>query len=478
MGGVVSDDASVSPLRYSFLVVDDEVSIREGLTEALSDEQTTVYTASGGHEAAQILEEKDIDLVLLDQKLKVTGEDGLKLLREFKEKYPEVIFIIMTAYGRFDDAVNAIKLGCFDYKAKPLDIHQLRLTIQNALASAALRKEVEILRRNQELSSGTIIFGPSPKTRDVLENVKKVARSGTATVLLRGETGVGKEVIARKIHEHSPVSGGPFVAVNCSNFDENLLESELFGHEKGAFTDAREPKKGLLELADGGTMFLDEIGDMSPKLQSKLLRVLETKTFRRVGGITDIRVKMRFLAATNKDLFKEVQENRFRDDLYYRLTVVPIHIHALRDRKEDIPDLAKHFLYFYTRDLGKSIQGFSPEALQTLEEYDWPGNVRELKNLMENLALMTEGPLIDVEDLPANIISNSRGPRSADSDESLFSDGRVPSLKEVEKTAIQHAMHQCGGNKTRAADILGISRQTLRTKLREYELEEIPEESP
>jgi DNA-binding NtrC family response regulator len=474
----VSDVAAKTQLRYEYLVVDDEESIRVSLEEALTDAQTKVWTAVGGQDALKILEEQAIDLVLLDQKLKATGEDGLELLQRIKENYPEVIVIMMTAYGRFDDAVRATKLGCFQYLAKPLDLNQLRLIIKNALSNAALRKEVEYLRRQQQLTYGMgAVFGPSPKIRDVLENVRKVARSSSATVLIRGETGVGKELIARKIHEFSPMAGGPFIDVNCSALPEHLLESELFGYEKGAFTDADQTKRGLLELADGGTLFLDEIAEMSQKLQAKLLRVLETKTFRRLGGTADIRVQTRFLAATNKDLYREVEEGRFREDLYYRLTVVPIYIPPLRERREDIPFLAKTFLENYRRELGKEIQGFTPEALERLVAYDWPGNVRELRNVMERLALMCEGPLIRLEDLPANIVENIRGPRHGREEERLFAEDRVPSLREVEKFAIRHAMKVARGNKTKAAELLGISRQTLRTKLREYELEEAADAS-
>jgi DNA-binding NtrC family response regulator len=474
----VSDADTAPQLHYNFLVVDDEESIRISLTEALKDGQTTVYSANGGQTALKLLEDEDVDLILLDQKLKATGEDGIGLLRKIKERYPEVIVIIMTAYGRFDDAVEATKLGCYQYLAKPLDIHQLRLLIKSGLSNAALRKEVEYLRRRQQLTHGPgTMFGPSPKIADVLENVKKVARSSTATVLIRGETGVGKELIARRIHEFSEVSAGPFIDVNCSTFTEHLLESELFGHEKGAFTDAKQTKRGLLELADGGTLFLDEIAEMSPKLQAKLLRVLENKTFRRVGGTVDIRVDTRFLAATNRDLFKEVEEGRFREDLYYRLTVVPIYIPPLRERPEDVPFLAKTFLDLYTRELGKTIRGFTDPASRLLVDYSWPGNVRELRNLMERLVLMCEGPVLEVGDLPGNIVENARGPRAASPGESLFASDAVPNLRDVEKVAIRHAMRHARGNKTRAAELLGISRQTLRTKVKEYELEEIPEES-
>ncbi|MBU1701733.1 MAG: sigma-54 dependent transcriptional regulator [Candidatus Eisenbacteria bacterium] len=474
----MSDVANPTNLQYNFLVVDDEESIRVSLTEALRDEHSTVWSAIGGVEAFKILEEREIDLILLDQKLRATGEDGLELLQKFKEAHPEVIIIIMTAFGRFDDAVEATKAGCFQYLAKPLDIHQLRLIIKNALSTAALRKEVEYLRRQQSLTHDMgAIFGPSAKIHDVLENVRKVARSSTATVLIRGETGVGKELIARKVHEFSPVNEGPFIDINCSTLPEHLLESELFGHEKGAFTDAQQTKMGLLELADNGTLFLDEIAEMSPKLQAKLLRVLETRTFRRLGGTADIRVSTRFLAATNKDLFREVEDGNFREDLYYRLTVVPIYIPPLRERREDIPVLIKTFLEAYNRELGKNVRGFTDMSLRRLMDYNWPGNVRELRNVMERLVLMCDIQEIGIDELPRNIVENERGPKTATPEENLFSKERVPNLKEVEKIAICHAIKFANGNKTKAADLLGISRQTLRTKLREYELEDIPEET-
>jgi transcriptional regulator with PAS, ATPase and Fis domain len=310
------------------------------------------------------------------------------------------------------------------------------------------------------------------RIQQVLENTKKVARSRTATVLIRGETGSGKELVARQIHFYSEVAAGPFVDVNCSAVPENLLESELFGHEKGAFTDAKVSREGLFEMADGGTLFLDEIAEMPPKLQAKLLKVLESKTFRRVGGSAPIRVQVRILAATNRDLFREVEAGRFREDLYYRLTVVPIFVPPLRDRQEDIPVLVKTFLEHFNREIRRGVIGITDRAMELLVAYNWPGNVRELKNLMERLVLMGSGERIDVADLPENIRLNLGGPRTRGRREDLFQPGRVPTLEEVERVAIEHALGQVGWNKTRAAERLGISRQTLRAKVKQYGIEE------
>ncbi len=451
------------------LVVDDEESIRISLSEALKDEYTRVEVAVGGNECMSILGRKDVDVVLLDQRLSATGEDGLDVLRRIKEEYPEVVVIMMTAYGRFESAVEATRLGCFQYIAKPLDIQQLKLLIRNALSNMALAREVRRLRAQQRRQFETdVVFGTSPKVRQLFENIKKVARSRTATVLIRGETGVGKELVARQIHFYSEVGTGPFVDVNCSAVPENLLESELFGHEKGAFTDARTSKEGLFELADGGTLFLDEIAEMSPKLQAKLLRVLETKKFRRLGGTSDIEVKVRIIAATNRDLFKEVEEGRFREDLYYRLTVIPIHVPPLRERREDIPALVQTFLEQFRREIGRHSIAITDDAMKMLVAYDWPGNVRELRNLMERLVLMVSSETIDVGDLPEHIRLNLGGPRRRVEGPDLFQPGRVPTLEEVERVAIEHALAEVGGNKTRAASLLGISRQTLRAKLRQY----------
>ena len=414
-----------------------------------------------------------MDLVLLDQRLSATQENGLDILRRIKEEHAEVIVIMMTAYGKFESAVEASRLGCFQYIAKPLDLHQLKLLIRNALSTMELTREVRRLRAQQRRDlDADVVFGSSDRVRQMLGSIKKVARSKTATVLIRGETGSGKELVARQIHLYSDVAAGPFVDLNCSAVPENLLESELFGHVRGAFTDAKTDKPGLFKLASGGTLFLDEIAEMPLKLQAKLLKVIESKTFRPVGGTESINVQLRIVAATNRDLFHEVEEGKFREDLYYRLTVIPIFVPPLRDRQDDIPILIKTFLAHYNREIGRQVKGVTDRALELLLTYNWPGNVRELKNLMERLVLMGSSDWIDIDDLPEHIRLNLSGPKAKGSRDSLFEPGRVPTLEEVEKLAIEHALAQLGWNKTRAAEVLGISRQTLRAKVKQYRIAE------
>jgi transcriptional regulator with PAS, ATPase and Fis domain len=329
---------------------------------------------------------------------------------------------------------------------------------------------VEVYRQQEERAFPSLdLFGPSTKTREMLEHVKLAASSATSTVLIRGETGSGKELVARLIHGRSPVADGPFVDFNCAAVPENLIESELFGHERGAFTDAKLSRRGLFELADRGSLFLDEIGEMPLPMQAKLLRVIETKSFRKVGSGVDTKVSVRVIAATNKDLHHEVQEGHFRPDLYYRLDVIPVHVPPLRERHEDIPVLARHFLERFNRELGRSIREIAPETMRHLAAYSWPGNIRELKNLMERLVLMTRSDQLRPEHLPQHVL----GGRGAVGEPGaagrvLFPDGELLPLAQVEREAILHTLARLGGNKTRAAEALGISRQTLRTKLREY----------
>ncbi len=452
------------------LIVDDEEVIRISLSEALRDEGARVSTAIGGRDCMSALAGGDVDLVLLDLRLSATDESGIDVLRRIKEEYPETIVIIMTAYGKFQSAVEATRLGCYEYIAKPLDLQQLKLLIRNALSNMSLTREVRALRAQQRTEFAIdAVFGSSPRIRELLENVKKVARSSTATVLIRGETGSGKDLVARQIHFYSDVAAGPFIDFNCSAVPENLLESEIFGHERGAFTDAKNPKAGLFEMANGGTLFLDEIGELQPSLQAKLLRVLESKSFRRVGGQKTIHVEVRILAATNKNLFREVETGRFREDLYYRLSVIPIQVPPLRDRREDIPGLVNTFLDQYTREIGRSVRGVTGAAMDLLSAYGWPGNVRELRNLVERRVLMGSGDWIDVADLPEQIRRNLGGPRRrGEPRERVFSPGRVPTIDEVTHLAVEHALNECGWNKTRAADALGMSRQTLRSKIKEF----------
>jgi DNA-binding NtrC family response regulator len=450
-------------------VVDDEESIRISLAEALADATTTVRTAATGAEAMAVLDSTVIDLVLLDQKLRQSGEDGLDVLRKIRAQHPDVLSIMMTAYGRIESAVEAIKLGCIQYISKPLDVNQLKILIASALSTGRLQREVEVLRNHQRrVFSPVEVFGDSKKTRELLDHVQRAARSATSTVLIRGETGVGKELIARQIHTASPVAAGAFVDFNCSAVPDNLIESELFGFERGAFTDAKVAKRGLFELADRGSLFLDEIGEMPLPMQSKLLRVLETKSFRRLGSTVDVHVQVRTIAATNRDLLQLVATNRFREDLFYRLDVIPVFVPPLRERKEDISTLTLHFLERFNRELGRSIRRITPAAMDELIAYSWPGNIRELRNLIERMVLMTQSDEILPEDLPNHIRVGSGGPNGTRSSPRFsFPTDRRFTLEEAERAAILHAIERTGGNKTKAAEFLGISRQTLRTRLKE-----------
>ena len=451
------------------LVVDDERTLRFTLAESLRDEGYRAYEAADGSEAFAALREKDVDVVLLDMRLKESGEDGLTILKSIKKDYPGVEVVMMTAYGRFDHAVEATKSGCFQFVGKPFQLDQIKLVVRGAMENASLRKEVEVLRRGSPGRFPTDrIVGESEGFRDVLDTVEKVARSRT-TVLLTGETGTGKEVVARAVHRSSDVAGGPFVAVNCSAVPENLLESELFGYEKGAFTDAKTRKKGMFELADRGTLFLDEIGDMAGGIQSKLLRVLESGTFKRLGGTGDITADVRVVAATNKDLKKEVAEGRFREDLYYRLAVIPIAIPPLRERTEAILPLARFFLDIMNKEMGRSVEGFTPEAERAMLGYRWPGNVRELRNMVERAVLLSGGSMIEVSELPRDVLSTGGGAPPADAPPG---EGGIWTLVDAERYAIKLALKRFEGNKTRAAEALGVSRQTLRAKVKEYGLAE------
>lgn len=471
----MSEGISPDSLEYTLLVVDDEESIRVTLAEALRDEKTRVLAAATGRETHRLLAEENVDLVLLDQNLKESGENGIDVLREIKQRRPETLVIIMTAYGRIESAVEATKLGCFQYITKPIEIPQLRLLIQSALETVNLRKEVDALRRQHEGDFvGESIFGSSEKMRTLIEQVKtRYARTPRTTILIRGETGVGKELIARMIHYYSDQGKGPFLDMNCAAMPEHLLESELFGADPGAFTGGphRTARKGLLEAADRGCLFLDEIGEMSMSLQAKLLRVLQEHTFRRLGSTVSQRTNARFIAATNKDLIQEVEAKRFREDLYYRLSVIPIYVPALRDRKEDIAPLAHYFLERSSREMGARIERISDKAMEILSNYRWPGNVRELRNVME-LVAVTHGTGNEIlpDDLPPHIRGAQTGTNGTSGQEVVFLTDRVLPLADVESAAIQHALEKVQGNKTRAALALGISRQTLRTKIDAYHL--------
>jgi two-component system, NtrC family, response regulator AtoC len=412
-----------------------------------------------------------VDALVLD--LKLGGQSGMDLLHRVRAELPDVGVIMITGHGGVEEAGEAILLGCYNFFLKPFNNAALRACLAGMLAERARRlgieNELESLRKVHEDYAGQPLVGNSPVLHKVLEMVAKVARSSSATVLLRGETGVGKELVARRIHQRSARAAGPFVELNCSAIPENLLESELFGYEKGAFTDARRSKKGVFELACGGTVFLDEIGEMSAGLQSKLLKVIDEKCFRRLGGLTEVRVDTRIIAATHRDLAQLVKTEKFREDLYHRLNVVPLFVPPLRDRPEDVPLLVRHFAERFAQELGKAVPGMTAEVEARLRAYSWPGNVRELRNVVERILLLEEDSAIRVEHLPPEILTP--GPGDAPAPGLALRGDRVVPLAELERQAILFALERTAGNKTRAAALLGISRQALRTKLKEYALE-------
>jgi len=435
-------------MRKSILVVDDEKNQREILQMILSSEGYDVTTASSGEAALKFVRERHFDLVLTD--LKMTGMSGLDLLRELVAFDKSIIVILLTAHGTIDSAFEAKELGAFAYLQKPYDREKLLETINRAL---------------EKLSQlDTEIISASPEMDKVKKMILKVARSNS-TVLIRGESGTGKELIARAIHQNSPRASKIFQAVNCAAINENLLESELFGHEKGSFTGAIGEKKGLFEVADGGTLFLDEIGELDVSLQAKLLRALQEKTIRRVGGTREIPVDVRVIAATNRDLLKMMQEGRFREDLYYRLNVLSIEVPPLRERRSDIPLLIDYFIKKHTKNSPNKIKSISPEAKKILLEYSYPGNVRQLESAIERAVLLAEGGIIRAEDLPPEM-QIPEMPASAGAVFKLPPGGI--NFEEVEKSLILQAMERTNYNITKAAKLLGLTFRTLQYRLEKF----------
>ncbi len=458
----------------TLLIVDDEPSLRFSIGEWARDTGYEAIEAGDGRTAIEMVQTRSVDAVLLD--LKLDHEDGMQVLKRLLEEDPSLPVIMLTGHGGVEHAVRATRLGAYDFMLKPPNLDHLGIVIHRALERASLQREVEHLR-SAPLGEQPML-GEGAAFKRVLQRLDKAGKGGTVTVLIQGETGSGKELMARYLHAHSPRAANPFIELNCSAIPEQLLESELYGHEKGAFTDAKRFKKGLFELADGGTLFLDEIGEMAPALQAKLLRVLENRTFRRVGGSTDITVDVRVVAATHRDLKRAVADGKFREDLYYRLNHVPIEMPPLRDRPEDLPLLAEHFIVRFCRELGRVPARLHPDALRAMLAYAWPGNVRELKNVIERVVLLEADDEIRPEHLPSELGRGRAAGPSAGADASQpFPPGRVRPLADVEQIAIEHALGVCEGNKTRAAAALGISRQTLRTKLKDFAIEDEAEES-
>jgi DNA-binding NtrC family response regulator len=448
--------------KPTVLIVDDERSTREGLDRALQNRYVVVL-AEDGQKAVQLLESQPIDVLVTD--LKMPGIDGMALLRRATSLPAPPVCIMMTAYGSIENAVEAMQAGAYHYLTKPnINLDELELVIQRGLDGRRIESENVSLRAQLDKKFGLEnIIGASPAMQQMFEVVQQVAPT-RATALIRGETGTGKELIAHAIHNLSPRKNGPFIAVHAAALTSTLLESELFGHEKGAFTGAVERRIGRFELADGGTLFLDEVGEIEPAMQVKILRVLEERAFERVGGQKTISVDLRLIAATNKDLKKLVNEGKFRDDLFYRLSVVSVSLPPLRERREDIPLLANAFLGQCSRDNSKPVREMTPEALNVLMAYDWPGNVRELRNTIEQMVVLARAERLTLRDVPAAIRGGA--------DLTKISAVRTGmTVEEAERQLIVQALKETGGNRTRAAEKIGISRRTLHRKLKKYELE-------
>ncbi len=440
------------------LVVDDEANARNALAEILRDEGYAVETAADGFKALPKLRDFSPEVVLTD--LKMPGMDGVELMGKVREHDQEVGVIIMTAFGAVDTAVQAMREGAADYLTKPLNADELLVVLSRTLERFRLRQETRQLReRLEERYSFDNIVGNSPEIQTVFKTVQQVSAS-RATVLVTGESGTGKELIAAAIHQSSPRKSGPFVKLHCAALAESLLESELFGHERGAFTGADRRREGRFEQANGGTLFLDEIGEITPAVQVKLLRVLQEREFERVGGNQTVQIDVRVIAATNRDLKEMVDKGLFREDLFYRLNVVNLHMPALRHRSSDIAPLADHFMRKYARDNAKQVTKFSDAALARLLSYDWPGNIRELENVIERAVVMTHSDMIDTTELPPEMKAADReapGPQ-------------IPGWKlaDIERYAILKTLEAQGGSTSKAADVLGISVRKIQYKLQEY----------
>ncbi len=433
----------------SLLLIDDDEGISLVLREFFEGKGFDFLNAKTGEEGIKVAIKELPDIILLD--LNLPDLKGMSILKEIKSLYPDIGFIVLTGYGGLDEAIEAIKLGAEHYFQKPVDLDELSIIVDRCLSTKRMRQEV--------LSSKSPIplIGRSRYIQGMFHIINLLAENPSTTVLISGETGTGKEVVARNIHLLSRRSDKPFVDINCASIPENIFESELFGHEAGAFTDAKTSRKGLLEIADGGTVFLDEVSEMPLSLQAKLLRFLETRTFRRVGGTRDIRVDVRIIAATNRDLGKSVREGLFRDDLYYRLNVMPVNIIPLRERPEDIPLLAEYFLDETVRNLNKRPLSIEREAMDVLISYAWPGNIRELRNIIERAVILCQGHIITKENLLLKQeVKTEYEP--------------LLTLKDVERLHIHRVLRYTGNNKTKAPKILGISRSTLNEKIKEYNL--------
>jgi two-component system response regulator AtoC len=465
------------------MIVDDERLVRWSLRQKCEEWGYHVIEAEAGEPALKLAQHESPDLVLLD--VRMPDLTGIEVLDQLKKRGDARAVIMITADPQLDDVKAALKLGAYDFVGKPIDFDELHVTIKNALEATSLRAEVQTLRGEVRREAGYhSVISVSSKMTELMNFVRKVASSEATTILIQGESGTGKDLIAKAIHYESSRHEKPFVAINCSAIPETLMEAELFGHEKGAFTDAKQMKKGLFEAADGGTLFLDEIGELSPLLQAKLLRVLEDQVIRRVGGIRDMQVDVRVIAASNRDLERAVLDSQFRQDLYYRLAIIAIFIPPLRDRKEDVMPLVDFFIDRYNRRFKKSIRGITDDTRRLLLNHNWPGNIRELKNTIERGMILEDEPFLRPVYLPFSV--GESGGRTvfertspADGGQTLPNGRSLPrlyipdggtSLEEVEHAMVELAMRQANGNQTHAAKLLDISRDALRYKLKKFGL--------
>lgn len=449
--------------RPHILIIEDEKLIRWSLRQRFEEEDFVVTEAESAEAGLTLLGNSTFDLVMLDYRL--PDLTGLDVLRKLREGNKDQVVLMMTAYSNVEDAVEAMRLGAFDYVSKPFKMETLMLSVNKALETTRLKREVRDLRAAMQKDFGfDRILGRCPAMADLFRIIRDVASSGASTVFLRGESGTGKDLVAKAIHYNSDRVGRPFMNITCTAIQETLLESELFGHERGAFTDAKQSKKGLLELADGGTVFLDEVGDMPPSLQAKLLRFLEERTLRRVGGVQDIEVDVRIIAATNRDVEKLISEGTFREDLFYRLNIIPIQLPPLRARGDDIRLLAEFYMHEFAREFRKPVTAIAPDAMKLLVNYAWPGNVRELRNTLERAVLLSKAAALGPTDLLLGR-SESAPPAAA----FTLPPGGI-CLNDLEESLVKQALEMTANNQTRAAKLLHLSRDQLRYRMERYGL--------
>ena len=449
------------------LVIDDEKLLRWSLQQNLSKEGYTVITAEKGIDGLNIFKEDPPDITLLD--IHLPDVSGITVLQGIKEINKDALVIMITAFGDIQTAVKTIKLGAYDFVEKPFNVDKLKILVAKALETVSLRKEVSQFRSQLSVKYGfDSIIGQSEEVQKIFDIIKKIAKSDATTILLQGESGTGKDLVAKVIHYQSRRCDKPFMEINCTALPETLIESELFGYEKGSFTDAKAMKKGLFELADGGAIYLDEIGDMKPSTQAKLLRVIEGKMFKRIGGVKDITIDVRIIAATNKNLSEEVKNGNFREDLYYRLKVIPVLIPPLRERPNDIPVLAKYFINEFNREFKKNLKGISKETEKYFKEYPWPGNVRELKNIIERaMILESDEDYMLPEHLPIEFTSGEIAFANVKDIDIKIPPGGLD-IEEVEKELIRQALDLTRGNQTKAAKLLNITRDALRYRMQKF----------